>query len=129
MLRLPMAAVLATWALNELPTDWHIALEQACCEGDRLDPQSRPWDAQRLVDHRLDFLTYEGPLSQDRGVVRRCDRGQVRYNVVTDDLIGAVLMGSRITGELTLRRTATDTDRWQLTFDSAGDRGSQSGWR
>ena len=45
------------------------------------DPRVRPdktdagWPAQRIQDHRRAFLEYEGPLSGDRGDVRRVDRG------------------------------------------------------
>lgn len=38
-------------------------------------PSSFP--ATRLPDHRADYLTYEGPLSHNRGSVRRLARGLI----------------------------------------------------
>ena len=33
--------------------------------------------ARRIDDHRAEYLTYEGPISGDRGTVRRLTRGMV----------------------------------------------------
>jgi len=60
-LMLEVGNALRTWALQSLPTVpgiWH---------------QARP-----LADHRLAYLEYEGPISGDRGTVRRIDRGYYR---------------------------------------------------
>ena len=58
MLTQPDQAALATWRLaaNPLAT-------------------RTPIVAQRIGDHRRDFLTYEGELTRDRGRVRRVDHG------------------------------------------------------
>lgn len=34
-------------------------------------------DAERIADHRRDYLTYEGPVSGDRGEVRRLATGNI----------------------------------------------------
>jgi hypothetical protein len=45
------------------------------------DPRTTPdktthsWPARRLADHRRVYLEYEGPISGDRGNVRRVDQG------------------------------------------------------
>lgn len=44
-------------------------------------PQEQP--AQKLPDHRRDYLTYEGPVSGNRGSVTRWDEGD--YETKTDD--------------------------------------------
>lgn len=38
------------------------------------------WAVQSLAPHRLVYLDYEGPISENRGCVRRLDRGQ--FNVL-----------------------------------------------
>lgn len=40
--------------------------------------------AERLVDHRRHYLTYEGPISRDRGVVRRVAQGTYRMSAGAD---------------------------------------------
>ena len=34
--------------------------------------------ADRLADHRIDYLTYEGPVSDDRGKVHRIEAGECK---------------------------------------------------
>lgn len=53
---------LATWRLAEAPTR----------------ERTEPIAAERIGPHRLAYLDYEGPISGERGHVRRCDRGEVR---------------------------------------------------
>jgi hypothetical protein len=53
---------LATWRLESLPSHQSAASIAA----------------QRIGDHRIDYLTYEGPLTRDRGHVRRVDEGTCR---------------------------------------------------
>lgn len=50
--------VLMTWRLAELPV------------------ASAPLAATPLADHRVAYLDYEGPVSGDRGEVRRVDAGE-----------------------------------------------------
>ncbi len=47
--------------------------------GERIDqlPRGRRVEAERIADHRVEYLTYEGPLSGDRGTVTRLARGEV----------------------------------------------------
>lgn len=39
----------------------------------------QPVPVQRIGDHRLAYLDYEGPVSGDRGHVRRVDRGRATW--------------------------------------------------
>src|SRR5262245_17631602 len=57
-LMLEEGGVLRTWALESLPP-----------------VGGEPIPAERLPDHRLDYLDYEGPVSGDRGSVSRVDFG------------------------------------------------------
>jgi hypothetical protein len=77
---LECGASLRTWALPSEP--------------DSVDEQ----DAQQLADHRLAYLDYEGPVSGDRGEVRRWDSGT--YRTIRDDsrVIEVELEGERLRG-------------------------------
>jgi hypothetical protein len=55
---LEVGSALHTWRLAQPPQSPGKAIETV-----------------RLADHRLEYLDYEGPVSGDRGTVRRWDRG------------------------------------------------------
>jgi hypothetical protein len=63
--------------------------------------------ARDLADHRMAYLDYEGPVSRNRGSVRRVDAGE--YNVLTwePDLIRVHLQGTQLVGKVALRRVGT----------------------
>jgi hypothetical protein len=42
---------------------------------------------ERLADHRRDYLTYEGPLSGDRGTVKRVAGGTFRFRTQSEDAL------------------------------------------
>jgi hypothetical protein len=60
---LDMGDTLATWRLEADPCRENLAT---------------PVPARRIADHRRAYLDYEGPVSGDRGHVRRVDRGTWR---------------------------------------------------
>lgn len=64
-LMLETGATLRTWRLHRLPTSEHVN------------------EAIRIADHRLEYLTYEGPLSRGRGSVRRVQAGEYTSCVAT----------------------------------------------
>ncbi len=66
---LQMGEVLWTWQLQELPDAWVSVLGLGETAG-RVEVR-----ANRLPDHRLVYLEYEGPVSGDRGTVRRIAAG------------------------------------------------------
>ena len=47
-------------------------------------PIDRPTAITRLADHRRAYLDYEGPVSNDRGHVRRVAAGQCQIDIATD---------------------------------------------
>jgi hypothetical protein len=96
-LMLQRGSTLATWRLLELPT-----------------PAAPLVSALRLADHRTAYLEYEGPVSGDRGDVRRVDAGS--YAAIEESaqrwvlqFDGAVLSGPAV---LQLR----DGDEWTLSL-------------
>ncbi len=86
---------LRTWTLGEPPNS------------------DRSIVAEALQDHRLDYLTYEGPVSGDRGHVSRWDHGEFVWNVHEADRIVIHLRGQRLQGQITLTRDHA-TQRWLL---------------
>jgi len=77
--------------LHELPdgsahVDWLLGQDSAGVEplityrlGGRIDDlePGATIDAEHIGDHRPAYLTYEGPISGDRGTVRRLARGRI----------------------------------------------------
>jgi hypothetical protein len=86
---------LATWQLSREPAA----------------PTDLPMAAQRIGDHRKAYLNYEGPISGDRGHVRRVDAGTVEWHEFSDDTCAFDLNGSRLRGKFQL---TSQTDGWIL---------------
>jgi DNA polymerase Ligase (LigD) len=66
-LMLENRGVLLTWELPELPPG-------------PLPASFERLGIRRLPDHRIAYLEYEGPVSNDRGTVHRVDRGTYQLN-------------------------------------------------
>ena len=105
-------AALLTWALEDaLTLDKTVA-------------------AEKLNDHRLAYLDYEGPVSPnesgDRGHVRQCDAGQFEWLQRSNDFISVRLRDGRSPGTVTLTRitdgnegdheTGDDVKRWRVSL-------------
>jgi len=92
---------------------WTWAVDEAIVPG-------RDLAARRLPGHRLAYLDYEGPISGDRGRVRRLDRGVYQVETWTEGRIRVVLEGDRWRGvcELSVSVPASgQAERWQLRFE------------
>ena len=63
-----------------------------------------PVSAEATFDHRPFYLDYEGPVSGDRGSVKRWDAGTFTWEVDEPGRVVVVLAGSRLRGEVTLER-------------------------
>ncbi len=66
---------------------------------DRIPETAESIPAERLLDHRLHYLDYEGPVSGNRGSVKRIDRGDYE-RLTRDDACDFQirLSGSRLRG-------------------------------
>lgn len=71
--------------------------------------------AEELPRHRLDYLDYEGPVSQGRGTVTRFDRGSFTVQEESSEQFQATLDGKRLTGLLQLTHDAVN-QRWTVLF-------------
>jgi len=81
---LDLGDVLATWRIEADPL--------------ANDPAPAPLAARRIADHRRAYLDYEGPVSGDRGHVRRVDRGNWRPVRQTPACWQIHLEGERLRG-------------------------------
>jgi len=70
-------------------------------------------EASLLSDHRLEYLTYEGPVSQNRGNVCRVAEGKYEATLTSEHCWKIVLHGI-LQGLMTLQHEVGD--RWQLDW-------------
>jgi len=97
-LMLESGEVLLTWSLAEIPTSGTVVA------------------AEQLPDHRLMYLDYEGPVSNDRGNVRRVDRGELEWLEMTLTRYAARVRGEKIRGQLILEQDGTESQRWRVVL-------------
>jgi hypothetical protein len=93
-----------TWALEAQP---------------RYDTTIVAWP---LADHRLEYLEYEGPVSNNRGEVSRWDAGDYQIVRRFDDELVVHLNGKRLSGRATITRQGgdeldPDNQRWVVWFE------------
>lgn len=98
-LMLERGEVLLTWQLLREP----------------VNRESLPIPASHIGDHRKAYLDYEGPLTGNRGTVRRVDSGSLDIIEDTAQGLRIVLTGKRLCGSFTLRSQA---EGW--SFETAG---------
>lgn len=96
-LMLEDGAALLTWRLESLPV-----------------AGGEPIVAERLGDHRVAYLDYEGPLGDNRGDVLRVDAGEFRWVERSETLLRIVLRGTSLAGELV--GESGDDGLWHLTL-------------
>lgn len=89
--------VLATWRFAAQPTDASPARTMMC---------------ERIQDHRLAYLSYEGPVSNGRGRVDIFDGGEYDAIAADDGRWEFVLHGRRISGRFELVRRGEGSDCW-----------------
>jgi hypothetical protein len=68
---------------------------------------SGPVQAQRIFDHPLRFLTYEGAVQQNTGTVKRVDKGSCRWMEKHEPFI-VNLSGTFLQGQYQLHRQGPD---------------------
>jgi hypothetical protein len=97
-LMLEHEGALRTWALEKPPLPGEIVF------------------AERLPDHRLEYLDYEGAVTQDRGVVSRVDSGRYEVLLETRTALAVRLQGQQIHGILTLILDNEASHRWRVSL-------------
>ena len=100
---------------------WDLMLEAGeslrTWELDNVPSAAGPVHALALSDHRLAYLEFEGPLSNNRGTVSRWDCGE--YEIVSQDPfeLAVLLDGRQLQGQLQLTRESTDSPAWLMIFE------------
>jgi hypothetical protein len=69
--------------------------------------------AEANFDHRLPYLDYEGPLSGERGTVRRWDSGTFDWLTDGGERVEVELRGGKLTGRAEWNRSAA---RWRFNL-------------
>jgi hypothetical protein len=97
-LMLEQGESLCTWALEKVP----ISGEEVI--------------AERLPDHRLAYLDYEGEVSSERGTVSRVDAGEYERLEESETRFVARVHGHQLQGTLTLTLDDKMTHRWRVSL-------------
>ena len=71
---------------------------------------------EKIADHRSIYLTYEGPISGNRGQVRRVDQGTYDPIEITDQKWLVSVQGSTLSGRILLQAMTADLSSWMLTY-------------
>jgi DNA polymerase Ligase (LigD) len=114
---LESGGVLRTWALERLPRNWQVAHFRTAVAYPNCALVS-PDDtvaALQLSDHRLDYLELEGPMSGDRGTVRRVAAGTYRVEHEAPGDWRLVLASDNLAASVRLSRPETENERWILS--------------
>jgi hypothetical protein len=84
----------------------------------------RTVEADELPPHRKAYLDYEGPVSDNRGVVTQLDTGQYTLDVDEPNTIEGELMGGDLNGRFSLTRREDNSTTWRFhLFSSTSERG------
>ncbi len=108
-LMLESDGALLTWELRQLPDSWLRALDLEP-NGNRLGSVVGV-PAIRLADHRLEYLNYEGEISDNRGTVQRIDRGDLNWMDCTASQYAVDLKAGKLCGQAILKR---ESNSWRL---------------
>ncbi len=96
-LMLDMDAVLWTWRLNSPPAEI----------------KNGPITAERIGDHPLRFLTYEGPVQNNTGQVKIADKGIYSLYEQTDNSLLIDVRGEILKGQFIFSKT--ERSLWKVT--------------
>jgi hypothetical protein len=88
--------LLWTWAIEKVPTPGEVV------------------NAERLPDHRLAYLEYQGEIAGGRGIVRRVEAGEYETLETTAAKFRIRLRGQQLGGLLEFAKL--EEPAWKLTF-------------
>ncbi|MHC4951154.1 MAG: DNA polymerase ligase N-terminal domain-containing protein [Planctomycetota bacterium] len=96
-LMLEMDDVLWTWRLNIPP----------------VEIKNEPVSAERIADHPLRFLTYEGPVQNNTGHIKIADRGFYQITEQTEGSLVVTFEGQTLSGAYNLC-LLDEKNHWEL---------------
>jgi hypothetical protein len=91
-------AILLTWALEAFPEQGLVSR------------------AQSLPDHRPAYLTYQGPVSHNRGSVTRWEQGEFRWLQRSSQTLRIQVSGQRLDGQICMTRNDPLAEDWQIVY-------------
>ena len=97
-LLLQRGQLLHTWAIDENP----------------FENPNRPVDALKIHHHRLEYLDYEGPVSNDRGTVKRFERGDLQWVCFAKDTVVVDIVGQQFSGRISMSLLLGE--EWKVTY-------------
>jgi hypothetical protein len=83
----------------------------------RLEKRPRDQESIRATaigDHRIAYLDYEGPVSNNRGTVKRWDSGDFTGDALGHEQVLIQVKGSKLQGYLKLHRRLGDD--WEVMY-------------
>lgn len=100
------------------PSHWDLMLEDDGClqtwELPRPPADADGWfECRQLIDHRLEYLNYEGPISKDRGHVTQWDSGTFQWKSRSDSNLELRVFGRKVRGAWTLAR---HKQAWRFSY-------------
>jgi hypothetical protein len=100
-LMLETGNVLRSWRLEKPPLDQELIIATA------------------IGDHRIAYLDYEGPVSNNRGTVKRWDSGNFEGDALGNEQVYVQVKGSKLQGRLKLKHRSGN--EWEMKyFEDAG---------
>ncbi len=91
--------VLATWRCEDNPTEM--------LPGQTIS-------TQKIQDHRIEYLSIEGPIGRVRGVVKQTDTGRYERIHSDESRVEFQLNGGKLRGRFELRREDAASEKWAL---------------
>jgi hypothetical protein len=82
--------------------------------------QGKKIKSKKINNHRLEYLTYEGPISCDRGRVEMYDTGDYTQSIWNNDAIHISVHGKKFSGEIMIY---TDKDSYILNYNKINNPG------
>lgn len=104
--------------IRQADVHWDLMLEQGdCLQTWRIDtPPDKIGDdavnAEKIFDHPLRFLTYEGAVNKSKGTVKIADRGFFTTIESNNNIITLEMNGNILQGKFCLKHK--DNDNWTL---------------
>jgi len=80
---------------------------------------ANPIPAEALPAHRKHYLTYEGPVSGNRGTVARWDAGTYRLLEGDDEHLRVELDGQRLHTTIVIRQIGDNPQHWEVQFEDS----------
>lgn len=118
---LEVGDVLRTWALEQLPSSWHVAhhaTQQVYINCPTIS-STNTVAAEQLGDHRREYLEFEGAVSGNRGHVMRIATGTYQMEIDSPTHYRVRIDGDGINGGVKLTRADVTDGKWSVSCSTS----------